>query len=639
MSSSNRYQSRVFNFISQQSRKVADQLDRGLRNLKFAAETALQATLYPFYLLFQTARNIGNRLQQVEKENTPQLEGFVNAENPEYPETDAPIQRVLSFLQELPLPNLTPQPAIKQLPGVSEVNSQNNLPVTGFKVAQKGATELSAFKELLTTATDTLNQSHKTSDSPLLALSPAPEIPQTPMSDREQILALATATENIRIQLDKIADSSLPQLPTNPEIPQIELEKTSAAPEISQQVISRPQILGIATTLASRNLILVAEDNQTLDILTVEQQKEIQQKIFSEVRNYYQKRQLAEGELTVKTDLQLVASQDNLISPVRQLLRVMAWVQTSPIAVKVNLFDEANILRQQTNWELGKSNYQLPTLPTNNQEIKRSSTINSPLPIPQSPFPLSKLFTIPTPGFLQLRQPSEKTQETQVNQQNNEEKVTGISAIEERIENVVESFLSAVDRFLGIETQQKEQEIVEELYAQYKLPQPNLEPKRKSRDYILETPQKPKSVTGEIPFYPEEEYTPPQRRIKPIPPILERNNNNPYIPTPEYKPVPRAVQPGNAQNLAKVNPPIEEKNQDRQDRIVSVAKEESAKSSSVNPVPDWWEAQVVSTGYVKHPLEQALESVDKAMLWLEEMGLQIWQWAKIQLEKILSGKK
>jgi hypothetical protein len=678
--SSNRYQSRVFNFISQQSRKVADQLERGLRNLKFAAEGALQATLYPFYLLFQTARNFGNRLQQAGKENAPQIEGFVNDETPDYPETDTPIQRVLSFLQELPLPNFTPQPETQQIGGVSETNYPDNLPLTQPKVAAKGLAELSAFKELLTTATDTLNESTKTSNSPLLALGPAAEIPQSPISDRNQILALTNAVENTIVQLDKTANLGVPNLAIAPEITQIEqiadlslAEISAVTPEIAQNVINRPQILGIATALATRNLILVATDNQTLDILTVEQQKAIQQKILSEVKSYYQQRQLAAGEIALKTDLQLVANQDHLIAPVRQLLRVMAWVQTSPIAVKVNLFDEANILRQQTNLEVENTNYQLPS----SHKSYPSTTTDSPLLIPKLPFSISRFFTIPTPGTLQIQQPKE----TNVNQKNSEEKVTGVEEIEERIENVVESVLSAIDRFLGKDTQQKEQEIVEELYAQYKIPQPPApEPQRqkrvdrKRRDRTTPTPsQNPNPLIREIPFSPgeyhppqsqtnsippveqeeyhppqrqtkpifpleQEEYHPPQRQTKPIFPVPAEAKNHPYIETPEYKPPSRAVESANAQILAKVNPPQREKQQNKIVTTTGTNQEESGKSSAVNPVPDWWEAKVVSTGYVKHPLEQALESLDKAMLWLEEMGVQIWDWAKIQLEKILRSK-
>lgn len=50
---------------------------------------------------------------------------------------------------------------------------------------------------------------------------------------------------------------------------------------------------------------------------------------------------------------------------------------------------------------------------------------------------------------------------------------------------------------------------------------------------------------------------------------------------------------------------------------------------------DIWETQAVSVEYVKHPLEQLLEWLDHAMLWLEEFGLQLWQ----QLSPYLSKRR
>ena len=68
-----RYQSRLLNFISEQSHKVVDKFDLALRHLKFAAEGALQASLYPVYLLLQTARTISLRFQPAETTSASQL--------------------------------------------------------------------------------------------------------------------------------------------------------------------------------------------------------------------------------------------------------------------------------------------------------------------------------------------------------------------------------------------------------------------------------------------------------------------------------------------------------------------------------------------------------------------------------------
>jgi hypothetical protein len=48
----------------------------------------------------------------------------------------------------------------------------------------------------------------------------------------------------------------------------------------------------------------------------------------------------------------------------------------------------------------------------------------------------------------------------------------------------------------------------------------------------------------------------------------------------------------------------------------------------VEAKPNWLEAQATAIGYVKHPLEVILEWLDRAMVWLEEKILKVWQWVK-----------
>jgi hypothetical protein len=49
--------------------------------------------------------------------------------------------------------------------------------------------------------------------------------------------------------------------------------------------------------------------------------------------------------------------------------------------------------------------------------------------------------------------------------------------------------------------------------------------------------------------------------------------------------------------------------------------------------PDWIEACVTQVEYVKHPLERVLEWVDRAMLYLEEKAIALWQWLQVQLDR------
>jgi hypothetical protein len=87
--SSGRYQSKLFNFVHQQTRQLTQQWENTFRNLQVAAKSSLEALLYPLYLLFQPDESAGNRLQG--KASQPEL----------LPTADAPIQQILEIVQHL----------------------------------------------------------------------------------------------------------------------------------------------------------------------------------------------------------------------------------------------------------------------------------------------------------------------------------------------------------------------------------------------------------------------------------------------------------------------------------------------------------------------------------------------------------
>ena len=51
--SDRRYQSRLFNFIHQQIRRVSEQSSQAFRHLEVSTSWGVQVLLYPIYLLFQ----------------------------------------------------------------------------------------------------------------------------------------------------------------------------------------------------------------------------------------------------------------------------------------------------------------------------------------------------------------------------------------------------------------------------------------------------------------------------------------------------------------------------------------------------------------------------------------------------------
>lgn len=68
--------------------------------------------------------------------------------------------------------------------------------------------------------------------------------------------------------------------------------------------------------------------------------------------------------------------------------------------------------------------------------------------------------------------------------------------------------------------------------------------------------------------------------------------------------------------------------QSRGDRIVEISHQPHSQSTQLDPAPDWLDIHATAMGYVKHPLEQLLEWLDRAMLWLEDVSIVFWRWVQ-----------
>jgi hypothetical protein len=101
--SSGRYQSRLFNYVHQQSRRLTQRWEQTFRQVQVATKWGVEALLYPVYLILQSAESKVKTLYT--KEPEPRLKLQPNDTNcpPETtPTTDTPIQRVLEAVQNLP---------------------------------------------------------------------------------------------------------------------------------------------------------------------------------------------------------------------------------------------------------------------------------------------------------------------------------------------------------------------------------------------------------------------------------------------------------------------------------------------------------------------------------------------------------
>jgi hypothetical protein len=92
-------------------------------------------------------------------------------------------------------------------------------------------------------------------------------------------------------------------------------------------------------------LVLVTIENQILDILTPQQQQKLASKMSWEVADLLRTRRLVQASKLKNAAPRLSSlDQPRVLLPVRLFWKVMAWVQTSPVAIAANLFQESTLI-------------------------------------------------------------------------------------------------------------------------------------------------------------------------------------------------------------------------------------------------------------------------------------------------------
>ncbi len=110
--SSGRYQSKLFNFVHQQSRRVTQQWEHTFRHLQVATKWGVGVLLYPVYLLFQSSESSGKTLHTKEPQTRLKLQSNDTDFQPEtFPNADSPIQNILEAVHYLSSDELASTPA------------------------------------------------------------------------------------------------------------------------------------------------------------------------------------------------------------------------------------------------------------------------------------------------------------------------------------------------------------------------------------------------------------------------------------------------------------------------------------------------------------------------------------------------
>ncbi len=661
MSSSNYgpYKSRLLNFISKQSRQVADNCDRTWRQVQSATLNATQILLYPAYLLVQSSRMLARQLRESsQKVDLPELQEFVEGEN-------------LKFSQ-----NLSP-------------NSWN----------QEMGVE-NAIVEIVHLAENLLLPSQTRTNSDNVSF----------------LINGRNATPDIRLQRETLF-SEKPAANTPRNLVLEHQPKTKVA-EISINSVStmeaQPQVRGIATFLPARSLVLVGDDNQILDVLTVEHQELLESRITWEVANSgLQRREIAKKELKFNLGLEAAVAKSQL-PPVRAFWQLMAWVQTSPLAVKRNLFGESifavkKAISANADRHLIISQ-QITGVKTDRRAIASGNAIDYNTSELTSNFHNkfdrvnnSRSFvTLLDRAAVQLEefslpQVSKITDELTAGQPPTiidttspgiDSSPTTREIVENYARNIEEMIWSSVDYLLGKETAASEN-TEKSVAIKYSLQQRELENTEKKIGKGDRPWLKWQDLFGE-PAPPSVENVPPplatsspillsqigtnvKQKIDEIEKLPERRST-----LASTSPYPEAIhnliaqlkislftkvsksQPQKASNLEvsqknnlvptveQSSPTEAEETQPAQptapEIIGQTSKFVSIATASENKRPDevpgeYLETKAESMGYIKHPLEQVLEWLDQIMLRLETIAVQLWEWAKINLLKIINSKE
>ncbi|MEG4395378.1 hypothetical protein [Microcoleus sp. BROC3] len=641
------YQSRLLNFISKQSRQVADNCDRTWRQIKEATLTATQILLYPAYLLVQSSRLLGRQLRESsQKVDLPELQEFGGDDNPDLPQNwyqgetsdESSIAEILHLAENL-------------------LNSSQT------------AKTLASFPLLI-------NQGNAASDLPP---------------------AINFSGQITKHQTTSVLEHPLAKTELKPQ-PKVE-GIASFIPARTLVLVGREnQILDILTPEQQELL----EGRITWEVANCEpERREITQKELKfnlGLESAAKKAQLPPmrrfWELMAWLQTSPVALKRNQFG--ESILAVKKSIDRNAILVqKARAQIEAKTALQS----IAASN----SIDRNTPKLE--TNFNSKFDRPPSPLSFVTLldraavnleeFTL-QPSAKTIAAPTENlgvkidTSGTETNLD-----LSARDIIEKYARNIEQMIWSSVDHLLGKETaasdnteksvaiqyylkQRQEQENTQnspevdrpwlnwqdlfgEAAPQHLIddssePQATAQSRAKVKHKIAEEGELPeaRSTAVSISPYPEALHRllgqlkqslltkSPKSQPQTASDLAVTQKNSSALAaesTPGRAPetqVPKNTNPNTAQNHQ--SPAAITAQTSRYTPATRAAAEPKNSSAGVPPDGDYLETKAESMGYIKHPLEQVLEWIDRVMLRLENIAEQLWNWAKINLPKILKSK-
>ncbi|MBE9216115.1 hypothetical protein IQ247_26215 [Plectonema cf. radiosum LEGE 06105] len=271
--SKGRYQSRLFNFFHKQSRRFGEGFGRSLRQLQVATSWSLEALSKSIYLLLQKAvDSAGTQLSAAKEESRLKLQ-------PSEPTADTAIVRILENIETQYIPSLdNSQLSIS----ISTTSKTNIVPLTSCSLANQESGVVEIIEQDVC-ASPTLCEGTTI-------------IPFSVEDCRSRSVSLQGENKNRR-------DAENTEERGKERLVILEGDRSNQISEedaISNLKYSSGKIRGIASQLSNQNLVLVTSENEIIDILTLSQQQTLQNKIISEIANYWRSWRLSQAKQETK---------------------------------------------------------------------------------------------------------------------------------------------------------------------------------------------------------------------------------------------------------------------------------------------------------------------------------------------------
>lgn len=582
MSSSGPYQSRLFNLLNRYKIRWSDRVTQTVRQIKVATEWGVQTLLYPIYLMVQMGRSTRQQLEQQVYSSSalpPGAELEVDAQL-QYSAVDAPIEQVLQAVN----------------PWLIEGNEEKRkLEAPQTNIWGKLGKFIAQFRFHI------------------------PKKGQTRWF-RHQNKALELTGNRLpqQVEMSNLAISESQSLITNAN-----LVETNSLSRRDKKVLA---IQGIASLVESRVLVLVTQDNQILDILTSQQQQQLQQRITHALAAYRPYRRFL--KTTTKKILQILpnfsSEKSKALPPVSFAWNVIDWIQTSPVALKANLFGESSLVSGSS--ESTEMSYQRSPLAELSIILDRT--------LAGLETQSQNLVTLVHQVGNNL---SIKTNQTETIKKR---QFPGENLNADREHSEPDPFQlqvlikAAIDYFFGNAYGNGSSSNLPN--SSNKIP---LKPTTSSPSLPTASPEDPWLSWNDLFSDTLSAPTIDQTSQKLV--TLAGETDKKSLPEAARKPtkskqwkkhrIKSRLQPQKARALSVVQAQSTHvilRQQEDSNLNPTYTECTSSSFSAPQETLDWVETDATAVGYVKHPLEILLELLDRIILWLEELALNIWKQVK-----------